>query len=244
MLYTALLHRLFGTIHGPISEAVEGDGLVLVVDGVGGFDLCALGMKYAAARSGLPHEVRTWSWGHGRWRWFADLTDTANHRRQAAALAAAIERFRDRRPESPVYLVGKSGGTGVAVWALEALPENTVESVVLLGSALSPGYDLSRALRAVRRELVSYHSPLDLIVLGIGTTLFGTIDRVRRPSAGLVGFWVTHPAHYAKLRQVRWRPDMARSGYWGGHVGLDHPTFLAHHVLPLLTARPQPASAP
>ena len=84
--------------------------------------------------------------------------------------------------------MGKSGGTGLVVRALEGLPEDSVEAAVLLSPALSPGYDLSRALRAVRREMVVFWSPLDLFVLGLGTRIFGTVDRVNSVSAGLVGF--------------------------------------------------------
>ena len=60
----------------------------------------------------------------------------------------------------------------------------------MLAPALSPTYDLSRALRAVRREMVVFWSPLDVIILGAGTRVFGTIDRVKTASAGLVGFRV------------------------------------------------------
>src|SRR5438309_1470308 len=78
---------------------------------------------------------------------------------------------------------------------------------------------------AVRREVVVFWSPLDLIVLGAGTRIFGTIDGVKTVSAGLVGFrppasaTAGQLAEYAKLRQVRWRPAMASTGYLGGHVG-------------------------
>ena len=42
-----------------------------------------------------------------------------------------------------------------------------------------------------------------------------------------------------RLRQVRWRPEMASSGYLGGHVGPDSPAFLRKYVVPLLTP-PEP----
>jgi hypothetical protein len=143
-------------------------------------------------------------------------------------------------PGSAVVLIGKSGGTGVVVKALAGLPEGAVDVAVLIAPALSPTYDLTAALRAVRRELVVFWSPLDLIVLGAGTRIFGTIDRVKSVSAGLVGFRAPRPstdeqrAQYAKLRQVRWRPRMASTGYLGGHVGPDSPAFLREYVVPLL----------
>ncbi len=191
MFYTTLLRGAFRTFFGPLPGPPEGgteSGLVLVADGVGGLDLCGTGLQYMVAREGLGHEVRVQPWGHGFGRWFRDLTNVENHAAQAEAMAQAVRDFREPRPDRPVFLVGKSGGTGVVVRTLELLPEAAVEAAVLIAPALSPRYDLSRALRAVRRELVVFWSPLDLFVLGLGTRVFGTIDRVRVASAGMVGF--------------------------------------------------------
>ncbi|MFO0892475.1 MAG: alpha/beta hydrolase [Isosphaeraceae bacterium] len=183
-------------------------------------------------------------WGHGFGRWYADLSRVANRDRRADALIALVRRFRLGRPGAPVFLVAKSGGSGVVVRALEGLEPESVERAILLAPALSPAYDLSGALRAVRGELVVFWSPLDLIVLGAGTRVFGTADRVRTASAGLVGFRVpgdagSDPRHpYARLRQVRWSPRMALAGNLGGHVGPDSPVFLRRYVLPLLRTGP------
>jgi hypothetical protein len=114
---------------------------------------------------------------------------------------------------------------------------------VLLSSALSPDYNLAKALRAVHRRMTLFWSPFDVIVLGAGTRLFGTIDRRKSISAGLVGFRQPRGLdefairQYAKLKQVRWSPRMASTGYLGGHVGPDSPAFLRKYVLPLLEVR-------
>jgi hypothetical protein len=237
MLYTTLLSSFFRLRYGE-PRAVEpglGSGLVLVADGVGGLHLCGLALRYVMGALGGPHEVRLHDWGHGFGRWHSDLTDVANHRAQAEALAGVFSAWRLARPGSPVFLVGKSGGTGVVVRALERLGPGSVEAAVLLAPALSPGYDLSRALEAVRREMVVFWSPYDVFILGLGTRIFGTFDRIRTASAGLVGFRAG-PGQEGKLRQVRWRPSMIRSGYLGGHVGPDSPAFLRRYVVPLLTA--------
>ena len=243
MIYTTLLRAMLRARYGEPPETPpdgEGAGLVLVADGVGGLDLCGTALRYVAAAEKLPHEVRTLTWGHGFGRWHADLTNVSNHEAKGAIIAAEVAVLRERRAGAPAFLVGKSGGTGLVVRALEALPEGSVEAAVLLSPALSPGYDLSKALRAVRREMVVFWSPLDLVVLGLGTRVFGTVDRVHSVSAGLVGF--RPPAgldeggrsQYRKLRQVKWRPGMASTGYLGGHVGPDSPAFLRKYVLPLL----------
>jgi len=250
MLYTALLTRVFRLAFGPLPpEPPPGreTGLVLVADGIGGFALGVMGLRYAAAWSGLGHRVAAVDWGHGLGRWYRDLANVENHAARAAEVVAAVEEFRRARPDAPVFLVGKSGGTGIIVRALEGLPEDAVEVAVLLASALSPRYDLSRALRAVRRELVAFWSPLDTFLLGAGTTAFGTVDRVHRPAAGLVGFRRppgADPATYARLRQVRWRLPMGRAGYLGGHVGPDNPRFLRAYVVPLLQAGTETADLP
>ena len=75
--------------------------------------------------------------------------------------------------------------------ALELLDEETVERAVLLAPALSPRYDLTAAFRAVRREMVVFWSPLDVIILGFGTRLFGT-SRSGPDSRGRPG-WFSDP---------------------------------------------------
>jgi pimeloyl-ACP methyl ester carboxylesterase len=219
-------------------------GLVLVVGGVGGLDLCGFSMRRAVRAARLPYAVELVVWGHGLGRWYSDLSDVAHVDRQAERVGGFIRRFRAEHPGRPVFVVGKSGGAGVAVKALERLEANSVERAVLLAPALSPRYDLARALVAVRRELVVFTSPLDVVILGAGTRLFGTIDRVRTFGAGLVGFAAPGPdepdeerrRRYAKLRQVRWQPRMLGLGHLGGHFGTDQPWFLREHVVPLLRA--------
>ena len=171
----------------------------------------------------------------------------ANHRAQAASVVERGPRLARRRARrKPVYLVGKSGGTGIVVGALEGLPEGSVEAAVLLAPALSPDYDLSRALRAVRREMVVFWSPLDVVILGAGTWLFKTVDRVRSVGAGMVGFRPPAGLDEAGGRATPGSgrsaggPAMARTGYLGGHVGPDSPAFLRKYVVPLLTG---PAAA-
>jgi hypothetical protein len=251
MIYTTLLKAVLHWIFGAPKPTPAGRpraGLVMVFDGVGGLDLLGTNLLYAAPAAGLPHEIRIVPWGHGFGRWFRDLTDVENHKARAAAIATDLQGYRAENPDAPVYLVAKSGGAGIMVRVLESLPPDTVEVGVLVAPALSPRYDLTRALRAVRQELVAFWSPLDVIVLGLGTLVCGTIDRVHAPAAGLVSFRPPHTldeegrAQYEKLRQVRWRPRMAPTLYLGGHVGPDSPFFLRKYVVPLLKRDPAAAA--
>jgi hypothetical protein len=219
-------------------------GLGIIADGIGGLDLCGISLRYALGAEKLAHAVEFVPWGHGLGRWLADLTDVANRDSHARLVAENVRRYKSELPLDPVYLVAKSGGSGVVVKALELLDTQQVERAVMLAPALSPSYDLSSALRAIRLEMVVFWSPLDVFILGAGTRVFGTIDRVKSASAGLVGFRV--PAHdnkgqeYDKLRQIRWQPRMAASGYLGGHFGPDNPLFLRKYVVPLLRIEDDP----
>ncbi len=248
-LFVEPLYRL---IYGrPAQESDEDAGRrVLVLGGVGGLDILGVGLRYAVGEAGPPVRLESFSWGHGFGRWYSDLTRADSRDRDAARLAEEIRRHRTNRPGSPVFVVARSAGAGIAVMALEQLDPDAVERVILLAPALSPAYDLAPALRAVRREMVVFWSPADLIILGAGTLLFGTIDRVRTIGAGLVGFRVPPSGHpdddrtrqYRKLRQVRWSPGMIALGHFGGHFGADCPGFLRKHVVPLLRADSGPGA--
>ena len=243
MIYTRVLSAAFRAWYGDPpavpDDAREGRGLVLLADGVGGLDLCGTALRHVVAAEGLACDVNVIPWGHGFGRWHADLTNVVNRDLKARLVADEAIAFR-AQSAGPLFLVGKSGGTGVVVKALEHLPEGAAEAAVLIAPALSPGYDLTRALDAVRREMVVFWSPLDVFVLGLGTRVFGTIDGAHAASAGLVGFRVplgddgAPEGAYAKLRQVRWGLSMATTGYLGGHVGPDSPAFLRKYVVPLL----------
>lgn len=221
------------------------DGLVLVADGIGGFDVCGRALSRRVKAAGLPYATWIVRWGHGFGRWYSDLTDADECEARAGDVAETIRLYRAERPDAPIFLVGKSGGCAVMVKALERLDAPEVERAVLLAPALSPGYDLTRALGNVRSEVVVFWSPLDVFFLGLGTGVFGTSDRVRGRGAGLVGFRTPSPgdepgrvAAYRKLRQVRWSPRMGSTGNLGGHLGSDSPRFLARYVVPLLRVAP------
>ena len=244
-----MLRTAFRLIYGPPPPGAEpgpGVGRGIVADGVGGLDLCGASLRHVVDEARLPLTVCVAGWGHGFGRWHADLTDIDNQAAKAVEMAGRVIEHKTLYPDAPVYLVGKSGGTGVVVRALEGLPAGAVEGVTLLASALSPGYDLSGALVAVRGEMVAYWSPLDVFVLGLGTALFGTVDRVHSAAAGLVGFRVpagSAAGRYAKFRQVRWNLSMAPTGYMGGHIGPDCPAFLRKYILPMLRPTIGPESA-
>jgi pimeloyl-ACP methyl ester carboxylesterase len=215
-------------------------GTVLTVEGIGGIDMLGHNAAIAFRKAGLPHEVRRFNWTHGTGRYLKDLQDTENLFKKADELAEELLRLRREDPDRPVYVVAKSAGTGAALFALERLPPGTVDRVILISPAVSPTFDLRRALRATRGEIVSFHSRNDQFILNWGTSHFGTADRHYGPGAGLYGFQVPGDldeegrALYRRLVQVGWTPRMLLEGYPGTHAGTSQPGFLGSEVAPWL----------
>jgi pimeloyl-ACP methyl ester carboxylesterase len=215
-------------------------GVVFVAGGVGGMGGLDLSVRLALGLAGVKHEVRHCYWSTGLGRMIRDVQDTDNAREHAARLADEVRRCKEACPDRAVYLVGHSGGTGIVLAAAALLPPATVERIILLSPAVSPGYDLRPALRATRAEIVSFHSPLDRFWLDWGTSRFGTmIDRIHAPAAGVLGFDrpqgdAKDAALYSRLVQIGWRPEMLLEQRGGLHVSTVLPLFLVRHVVPWL----------
>jgi hypothetical protein len=215
-------------------------GVVIVVSGVGGLDFAGLAAQWSLPRAGVRHEIREFLWTHGKGHYFRDLQDTRNCLQKADELAQEVRRLKAADPERPIFLIGKSGGSGLVLAAAEQLPRGTVERIILLSAAVSASYDIRPALRATKFELVSFYSPLDRVVLDWGTRNFGTIDRYYGPSAGFRGFMVPrNPTEedqqlYNRLVQLPWNPKMILEGHTGGHLGTSMPAFMSKEVAPWL----------
>ncbi|MGE3804378.1 MAG: hypothetical protein AB7K24_06875 [Gemmataceae bacterium] len=228
----------------PAQEPVAGksgtrSGVVFVIDGVGGGDVLGCVSTLVFPRVGVPHEIRVFEWTHGRGKILRDLQDHRYLMKKAKSLSDEVERYRTANPGCPVYLLAKSGGAGLALAAAELLPSDCLERIVLLSPAVAPSYDLRPALRAAG-QIVSFYSHGDYIILGLGTSQFGTVDRRYGPAAGLLGFDV--PAYlapgdrklYDRLVQVSWKPEMIMLGHLGTHLGTSMPGFLHKQVAPWL----------
>jgi pimeloyl-ACP methyl ester carboxylesterase len=227
------------------TEQKEKKGVVFIVGGVGGFDIIGAASQWELPRSGVRHEIRDFVWTHGWGQFLRDLQDRPHMLQKGEELAEEVKKFRKDNPCRPVYLVGKSGGAGVVLAAAELLPEASVERIILLSAAVSPNHDLRPAFRAARAEVVSFHSPYDQMILGWGTSYFGTIDRIYGPSAGLHGFNVPgylspeDRALYDRLVQVPWNTNMILEGHFGNHVGSSFPGFVGQEVAPWLKDNPK-----
>ncbi len=225
----------------PPAQVETEPGLVIIVEGIGGIDMVGKSAKLSFKTANLPHDVHRFVWTHGTGKFLTDLQDTQHVLKKADELARFIRDYRAKHPNRRIYIVAKSGGTGLTLFALRDLPANTVDRVILLSAAVGPSFDLRHALRATRSEIVSFHSRNDRLLLSWGTSTFGTIDRHYGESAGLKGFTVPtnlndeDRALYRRLIQVPYTNRMLREGVSNGsHTATSLPWFISSEVVPWL----------
>lgn len=198
-------------------------------------------------KGGLTPRAEIDDWTDGRAALNA-LSNSAENRKQAARIADKLTSIYRNDPATRVILIGHSGGTGAAIWTLEALPQDVkVDTVVLLACALSPKYDLSKALTHVQGKCYSMWSPLDNYVLGMGCRAFGTFDGEKTDAAGYIGFQA--PAtrdlkQYEKLIEFQWTSNLIPFDNDGTHIGWMSPYFARDWLAPLLLTGAPPAPRP
>lgn len=215
------------------------NGLVIVLPGIEGRSLSNASICLALCGEQIPLAVEVYDWTAPLGPLFNQCAYGRN-REAAAALADHIEDYRREHPTGRVFLIGHSGGTAIAAWAAEALGgRGKVAGIIMLASSLSPGYDLNAALAYAEMGIVSFYSGHDSALLGAGTSLFGTMDRVNGESAGKVGFngfSSSYSAAGPELFEVPWSQEMVRTGYIGCHFSVCAGNFIATYVAPLVTA--------
>ncbi len=219
-----LLLILLGVTTGCAAERLGGPGHVWLFPGIEGNSFWLGPAARGLRDGGVQGTFHYFDWsrpmpGAGG---LANLTEHDENRAKAAALA---EEIAGAVGGEPLDLVGYSGGGGMAVFVAEALPEGVhLRRVVLVQPALSPGYDLTPTLRRVTGEVINVHCHSDRFTLGLGTELFGTMDRAYVSSAGKDGFDVQVAVPDAslrkRLRQVAWEPAHVLYGHIGGHIGM------------------------
>jgi pimeloyl-ACP methyl ester carboxylesterase len=223
---------------GPAPETMPSpvSGRLLILPGVGNTRFHLAGFV-AATEALLPRftvEVRTWG------KPFLTIHNLRAHERNeatAASIAAEIAAWRQANPDTPFYLVGYSGGGGMATLVTSALPAGvSIDRLVLVAPAISPDYPVESAvLPHVREFVVNYASERDLQV-GWGTRTFGTIDRKNTVSAGAIGFTAEHE----RLLQYRWSAADIPFGHAGNHLAYLSGRWQAAKLLPSLDPAREP----
>lgn len=216
-------------------------GLVLVLPGIEGRSIWNTSLAQGLGK-GVDCAVEVYEWGTGVPGGFLiNLTDQQRNGIAADKLSRHITRYQKSHPGRQVHLVGHSGGAGLALMAVQRLPQGTfVESITLLAAAISPEYDLRPALLKTRQNIYNCYSANDAILLGAGTSLVGTIDRKYGQAAGMVGFRVpdqqNHKADglYSRLRQRPWTLDLFRMGNDGSHFGWTNAQFAERWIAPVI----------
>ncbi|NLF29725.1 MAG: alpha/beta hydrolase [Planctomycetes bacterium] len=215
-------------------------GLVLVFTGIEGRSPLNTAICDGLAAGDVPYAIEPVDWTVPGVALY-NLRAEQRNRRQARKMARRIEDYRRRYPARPVVLVGHSGGGAMAVWTAEALEEGAkVDGLILLAAALSPDYPLAEAVSRSRRGIVNFHSDSDVLFLGAGTILAGTMDGQHTSSAGRVGFNLPSDgdasAWTARVYQIPHRPEMSAAGHWGGHTSVVAADFVSRYVAPLVRA--------
>lgn len=217
-------------------------GLVIVLPGIEGPSYWNHNIARGLAEGGVDGAIEIYDWGTPvPGGLLINIADLERNRAQAARLRDYIVVYRRTHPTQGVHIIGHSGGGGIAVMAVEMLPEDQqVSTVILLAPALSPEYDLAPALRRTSGGIFNYYSQLDKALLGAGTTVAGTMDRKYTPAAGAVGFVVPKSSDspqasaYRKLVQIEWSPSMRFHGNYGDHMGWAARGFVRRYIAPLI----------
>ena len=189
-------------------------GRLLILPGVANTRFQLAGFVEAAERQLPGFEVEVRRWGTP----LLTLHNLRAHERNVATaerIATEIADWRRAHPAELFYLVGYSGGGGMATLITAALPDDVaIDRLILIAPAISPDFPVKeRVLPRVLEIVVNFASDRDLQV-GWGTSKFGTIDRKKTASAGAVGFDVDD----GRLLEHAWSTDELPLGHHGNHL--------------------------
>ena len=216
-------------------------GLVILLPGIDGCTTVSDNVARGLHAAGCDAAVEIHDWRSFRGWNPLHLVTYRRNRHQANEIAQRILNYQAQYPDRPVDLIGHSAGAGVALFVLQQLPLGVqIRSAVLLAAAVSRRFDVSPLLETTRNGIWNFSSRGDLLTVGLGTMIFGTVDRRHSVSAGALGF-STLPTRTAstilssrRLHEVNYQFEMAGSWNFGGHFGCTNSAFVANYVAPIL----------
>jgi len=230
-------------------------GYTIILPGIEGRSNLNESIAFGLNKGGVPGAIEIYDWTvGGTFTWILNLRWSDHNRKQASRIATKIINYQDTYPGRPVCLIGHSGGGGVVVLTLEALPaERKIDHAILLAPALAPDHDLRKALSRTRSGIWNYYSKYDVGFLQAGTAIFGTVDGRHSRAAGAVGFvkpWgmdkAGHELYDRLLHQQEFTPQMAQAGHYGLHTTWARESFVSRWLAPIVktsyTQTPEHAS--
>jgi len=223
-----------------ITEARLNEGMVVILPGVEGASGLNKDIRHGLAKAGIAQAMPIRDWGRPipLLGLVINQVDFLGNRLAAQSIADSIMDYQDEYPGRPVYILGHSGGGGVAIFVTEDLDEDhRIEGVIVLSGSISSAYNLEKALSRTRRGIVNFYNRNDSALLAVATTVLGNVDGIHGPSAGLIGFdepkdkdTDEKKREYTKLYQVEMTSDMLLRG--GSHTAVTDPGFVSLHVAP------------
>ena len=222
------------------------NGYTIVLPGVEGRSRLNTNIAEGLNEGGVKSAIEIYDWTAFRlFTVIINLRAELRNKKEARKIARKIISYQNRYPGKPVHIVGHSGGGCIAVLALEALPpERKVQSVILLAPAITPEYDLRRALRRTENGIWNFYSPRDVFFLKFGTTIMGTVDGLHTYAAGAVGFslpWGLDQQdrllYKNKLHQNCYNQKMTQNGHPGTHIGWSNRKFVAEWLAPIINTQ-------
>ena len=225
-------------------------GMIMILPGIEGPSPLNEDIRRGLIAAGCPRAMPVRSWGNPVPLLGVALKqiDLLGAHIAAEDIRDELVRYQEAHPGVPVYLVGHSGGGGIAVLVAEKMPEgHTLKGLLLLSASISSAHDLTEALQHLDDGIVNFYNKQDAAMLGVATTLFSNIDGLHGPAAGLIGFdWPTDRSSterknaYARLYQIELKPGMLRGG-GDPHTVATRPSFVATYVAAWTNGQPWPA---
>lgn len=227
------------------------EGMVVILPGVEGAGHLNKEIRYGLNDAGILWALPIRDWGRPipLLGVLINQMDFLGNRLAARHIARTIMQYQDEYPDRPVYIVGHSGGGGIAVFVAEYMDEGRqVEGVIVLSGSISSAYNLQKALSHTRYGIVNFYNRNDGALLAVATTLLGNVDGIHGPSAGLIGFDEPRDRDsderrqaYTNLYQVEMTDDMLAVG-GDSHTAVTQPSFVTTFVAPWIYSSVWPAT--
>lgn len=232
--------------NSPNREAI---GLVIILPGIEGESDANHEIRQGLMMCGVDSALPIYNWGRpipvaGM---LLNQMDIIGNRVAGANVASMVVKYQDEHPGKPVFLVGHSGGGGIAVFAAEAMPAGRkIDGLVLLSASISNAYDLTNALEHTKKGILNVYNKDDVAILGAGTTVMGNVDGIRGPAAGLLGFDTPNPNDSAKKKaayQLLFQYEMGGTETSDdAHFAATRAGFISATVAPWLLANRWPVA--